>query len=530
MTNTAVETLPFLSSKERLEAYQLILDGCHHIWSKNEIQQEKAKKALEVLIPLTKNDPYFLAHLTSYVFKKSDAKDLQVFLAYAATLSSADGMPFSPGSKYLKPNLRYVGVAALESLDPKLVDRIVKVANMKYGVANYLNDASHFPMNLRTAIKKYVKYREAHPEYVAGIKKAGLASVLKRLYAAMRMKPSEEVVKTLRWKRKDIKVDFGERPYDFTGKKDLEIAEIIRANKIPYLGVLAELSRVKNKVSPVIAVAMLEQATGNQAVIMRATFEDAGILSEPEVLKLYEEKIKEAKTTLDRVDAISENASQAIKDLMKKARATQRQSQTVGIGKIYIHVDDSGSMSQIREFAADHGSIFAECVNDPAKNLKWGIFGSSGQEMPLPQEFVTDAFKAVIFSYRDGGSTDCYALYPNARAFGADVDVFISDQGHTDGDLTRKIREYHRNNPDVAKPRACVIINFGGAHYGSGDHQIKEAYEANGIPAVEMKPTTLKESALVVEAVKTALLGPVTVIDDIMNTELLKLPQWYYSV
>lgn len=524
------ESLPFLSSQERLDAYNLIIDGCHHIWSKNELQVDKAKQALNQLIPLTKNDPYFLAHLTSYIMKTSKAKDLQVFLTYVAALSSADGSPFSEGSKYTKPNLRYVGSAALHQLDPKLVDRVIKVANLKYGVAGQLNEASHFPSTLRTAIRKYLEYMNQHPERVAGIKKAGLGNVLKRMYVAMRYKPTEEVVKTLRWKRKDIKVDFGARPYDFTGKTDLEIAETIRKEKIPYLGILGELASIGKKVSPVIAVAMLEQATGNQAVIMRATFEDAGILNDPEVMKLYTEKIAEAKTTLDRVDTIAANASQAVKDAMVTARATSRQAQTVGIGKIFMHLDDSGSMQGVREFAIDNGAIFAECVNDPEKNFNWGMFGSRGTLIPLPTKFEKDAFAQALFGVRDGGSTDCFALYDEARKFGADVDVFVTDQGHTDGDLEKKIRNYHVDNPTVAKPRVCVIVDFSGGHWGSGNGEVKRAYEANGIPAVEMKPDTLTQSALVVDAVKSAVLGPIHIIDEIMKTDLLKLPEYYYSL
>ena len=518
------ETLPFLSSQERLDAYQLIVDGCNHLWSKNKLQTDKAKEVLEKLIPLTKSDPLFLAHFTSYVFQNSKGKDLQVFLSYISSLSSADGTPFSVGSKYIKPNLRYVGAAAVQRLDPKLANRVVEIANLKYGVNNFLNEATHYPTSLRTAIKKYIQYREAHPEYIVGIKKAGLGNTLKTLYKRSRLSPSDEVVKILRWKQKDRDVDFGERLYDFTGKEDLEIAELIRKEKIPYLGILAELARVKKKVSPVIAVAMLEQATGNQAVIMRATFEDVGILNDPDVLKLYEEKIKTAKTALDRVDAVSDTASEQIKTLLKGARATKRQSETAGLGKIFIHVDDSGSMSSIRDIAIDKSVILAECINDPANNLMWGIFGSTGQIIPNPKEFVKDAFAREIFSFRDGGSTDCFALYPTARDFGADVDVFITDQGHTDGNLAAKIKNYHENNPDKKKPRVCLIINCG---YGK---EVKNAYELNGIPVVEMNPATLSESALVVEAIKNALLGPISIIDDIMSIELLKLPDYYYSL
>jgi hypothetical protein len=272
---------------------------------------------------------------------------------------------------------------------------------------------------------------------------------------------------------------------------------------------------------------MLEQATGNQAVIMRATFEDAGILKDPEVMKLYSEKIKEAKTALDRAETITENASNEVKEMMKNAKAESRQAQMAGLGKIYVHLDFSGSMSSVQQFAADRGSILAECVNDPTNNFAWGAFGGQGVPLPLPKEFVKDAFRAVLFAQTGLGSTDCFALYPEARRFGADVDVFISDQDHTDGDLETKIKTFHARNPLTPKPRACLIINFGPKGVKG---TLAQAYEANGIPVSLIDPATLVESALVVESVKTAMLGPVAIVDEIMNTALLKLPDYYYTL
>jgi hypothetical protein len=281
--------------------------------------------------------------------------------------------------------------------------------------------------------------------------------------------------------------------------------------------------------SPVIAVALLEQATGNQAVILRKTFEDAGVLKDPEVMKLYEEKISTAKTALDRVDVLSATASAEVKKAMVKARAENRQAQTVNLGKIYLHLDDSGSMDSFRNFAIENGSIFAECVNNPKENFAWGMFGSQGQKLPLPQEFVKDAFAAVLFGYRDGGGTYCFALYPTAREFGADIDVFISDQENTHGDLGEQIENFHKDNPDIKKPKVCVIVDFG-THYGGDKGDIQLAYEKNNIPVAIIKPKTLTESALVVEAIKTAMLGPVAVVDEIMATPLLKLPNYYFSL
>lgn len=519
------ESLPFLTSQERLQAYQLLINGCNHVWSKNKIQKDKAKEVLNALMPLTKKDPYFLAHLTSYVFNKSEAKDLKVFLSYAASLSSADGEPFSPGSKYKKPNLRPVGWAAIHKLDPKLAHRVAVVASDKWEIPQMYNLAKHFPPSLRTALKRYVEYRAKNPDSLKSLKSAGFANTIANMYRMLSIAPSDEAAQLLRWQQKDHKIDLSPAVKIFDGLTDLQIAEKIRKDKMPYLGILANLTAIGKKVSPVIAVAMLEQATGNQAVIMRATFEDAGILKDPEVKKLYAEKIKEAKTALDRTETIIERASEDIKKMMKDAKAENRQAQTAGIGKVFLHLDFSGSMSSVQQFASDRGTILAECVNDPANNFAWGAFGSMGVRFPLPKEFVKDAFQSILFGQVGLGGTDCFALYDDARKFGADIDIFVSDQEHTHGNLAARIKEYHERNPLVPKPRACVIVNF-----GSGKGLLANAYEANGIPVSLIRPDALTESALVIEAVKTAMLGPVAIVDDIMNTELLKLPDYYYSL
>lgn len=517
-----------MTSQERLHAYQLIVDGCSHIWSKNKLQEDRAQKVLNDLIPLTKNDPYFLAHLTSWAMKNSDAKDLRVFLTYVSCLSDADGSPFAPGSKYRKPSLRLIGWSALHMLEPKLADRVLQLANRKFEVPGFLNNTYHFPQALRVSLQKYLKYREQNIGMVEGIKKSGLGNVLKRMYQRGRIHPSAEVAQILRWKQKDGSVSIAAVAPKFEGLSDLEIAEKIRAEKIPYIGVLGELSKIKKKVSPVLAVAMLEQATGNQAVIMRATFEDAGVLKDPEVMALFTSKIAEAKTALDRAKTLSENASAEVKEALVQARSTKRKDELSGVGKIFLHLDTSSSMQNSVELAKKYGAIIAEMVPNPETSFKWATFDDRGRELELPQEFVEPAFAQVLYKVRCNGMTDAMANYETARRFGADVDVFISDGGHNGGDIRTRIENFHRANPSIPKPKACVWIPSGTAN--QNDEVIIRGYVAAGIPCATIRPQALTESALVAQAVRAAMTGPVSLVDDIMDAELLKLPEYYYVI
>lgn len=526
MSDQPTKELAIMTSQERLDAYNLIIAGCSHVWSKGKLQEDKAQAVLDNLIPLTQKDPYFLAHLTSYAMRNSKAKDLKVFLTYVSGLSSANGMPFSLGSKYNKPNLRYISAAALHMLPPKLAYRVSLLASRKYGVSGILNEAAHFPTSMRESFKNYLKYREAHPEILEGIRKAGLKTTIQKLARKLHYNLNDEAREIIDWPKKGQM--FKKRAPLFENLTDLAIAERIREERMPYIGVLAELGKVKKKVSPVVAVAMLEQSTGNQAVIMRATFEDAGILKDPEVLKLYEAKIREAKTTLDRVQNVSKNASDAVKKMMKTVKAESRKETMGDIGKIFVHLDFSGSMENVRDYAAERGAILAEMVKNPKENFAWGWFSTRGVRLDLPTEFEEDAFKAILFGQGDFGGTDCFALYPTAREFGAEVDVFLTDQGHWGGDLEGRIKSYHTKFPHHPMPKACVIVHFNN-NWGR-ESVVKDAYESLGIPVSILKPDMLTESAVVTESVKEALLGPVAKIDEIMATPLLELPNYYYSL
>ncbi len=526
------ETLPYLSSEERLKAYQLIIDGCHHIWSKNKLNQTKVLEALNTLIPLAKNDPYFLAHLTSWAIKNDKHKDLKVLSTFVSSLSSADGQPFSVGSKYKKPNLRYVAAAASHQLDPKLAERILQLAQIKFAVPGHLNNARHFTSALRTALVKYLRFREQNAEGMEKLFNAGFAPTVRKMFRALRLSRDEANAKALKWQLKGEKVKFGKSTFaEFKDLDDLAIAEKIRKENLPFLPSIRALPR---KMSPVVAVALLEQASGDQAVICRKTFEDAGVLADEEVKKMFEEKIATAKTALDRVEALTKTASEEVKKAMLTARAEKRKETTGDIGKVYLHIDFSPSMDTVRKFAVEKGAIFAECVKDPRENFRWGIFSSQGEELELPDEFVQEAFAAKLFGKIESNGTNAFALYERARNFGADVDVIVTDREHNFGILSEHIKKYHEKYPDVAKPRACVIIDFSRGNVradGYGCSQdVKDGYELAGIPVALLKPDTLAGSAMVAEAVRNALLGPIAVIDEIMDTELLKLPDYYFTI
>ena len=517
----ATNELNFLSDQERLRAYEAITNGCAHLWSKGKLVRERLDSVMDTFMLLAEKDPYFLAHFTSYAVNKLSSKDLKVVSTFVNSVSDADGTPFSLGSKYKKPNLRSISQAAIQQLDPKLVLRVIELANLKTKLGSK-NEGTHFSRSLKTAITRYLKYREENIRALEGIRKVGLSNTVKNIYRFLHLSPSTEAAGVLGWKQKDGReVTIKKELFDFKGLSDIKIAEKIRKEKLPPTSVLGALP---DKLSPVIAAAILEQSTGNQAVILSEMFENQGLLKNEEVKKVYTEKIKTAKTALDRVERIKKELDSDIEKVLKTAKADKRKADVGDIGKIFLHIDVSGSMNEAIEIAKNSGAIIAECVKDPQKNFFWGIFNTMGRRLPTPQSPEKDAFKAVLYGVRAAGGTNCLALYEEARVLGCDVDVYITDQEHNEKDISLTIRQCTRKG--LPKPKAAVIV-----HVGSSRHNmLKEQLEANGIPTTIMKPSTLTESALVSQAVKTAMRGATSIIDEIMEEPLLELPKWWETV
>jgi len=516
--------LGYLDDAQRLEAYNSIVSGCTHLWSKNKLQEDKLEPVLKLFSELAEKDPLFLAHFTSYAMRKLDSKDLKVVAAFASSLSDADGTAFSVESNYRKPNWRLVAQAALQQLDPKLVLRVVRLANRKQKFGSK-GEATHFSKHLRTALKRYLRFREVNPKVLEGVKRVGLSKTYKTLYRIARLAPSAEACKVLGWKQKEgypgAGVEIKKNELSLEGLTDLQIAEKIRAERLPPTRVLGALP---GKISPVVAAAILEQSTGDQAIILTDMFEEQGLLKNKEVQKLYRRKILSSKNALDRVDRIKSELSADTEAMLKTARAEKRKDDVGDVGKLFLHIDISGSMQNAIALASDRGATLAEFVKNPQENFHWGVFNDSGRILQKPNTFEKDAFKACLYGVRAGGGTNCLALYKQARAFGCDTDIYITDQGHTYGDFGTVLDQYTRSG--IALPKLVVIVDVNSWKNGP----MKEAFERRSVPVVMLTPKELAESALVSQAVKVALKGQTAIIEEILNESLLDLPKWWYSL
>ena len=544
-----VEELTSLSNGDRMAIVNRILKGCEHLYTKGKLQdgstvtlsdpktrtaqqvklEDKLTPILTEFAVLAEKDPEFLARFTSYCFKKLDSKDLKVIATFMNFLNDADGTPFSPGSKYRKPNYRIVSQAALNMLDPKLVERVVDLAGRKMALGTKHREGRRKSPSFVTGVTKYVRFRESNPKALTSIKKTGFSKRFQKLYRFAQIAPSAEAAKILGWKQGSTKKGNLQRIekvklFDFSGMNEMQVAEKIRADKIPALTALSALGDIK--LSPVIAAAVFEQATGDQVIILRALFDEQGLLKYKEIQEMFKSKAMESKTALDRVERINSLIDPETTKALKEAKAEKRKQDLADtITSAFVHVDRSGSMERALEVAKNVSSIIAEAIPNPKENFHWGLFHSRGQILARPETFEKDAFMAALFGVVPDGSTDCLALWETARQRKCEYDFFITD-GDDSGASAYMVQRIEQGRAKgYADPKTCVIVKVGNYR-----PKLEDAFKDAGISYTVIEPSALTESALVSQVIKMAAKGKATIVDEIMSTDFLKLPDWWAAV
>lgn len=516
---------------KRLAVYKMLVAACGHMYSKGQLQVDKFKTASAIFADLAKNDPLFLAHFTAWAAKQ-DNKDQKVLSVFFNALSDADGLPFFKGSELCKPNLRQVSHAIFQKMDVPLALRVTELAQTKFGVTGMLNESRHFPTALKTAVRKYLLYREANQGMLRGIRNAGLTSKFCNLYRSAGIPPSDYVVGLFKWNQtdgrrwKDLQVAEDAMP-DFANLTPKNIVEVLGKVKLAPMVALSVIPM--EKITSAVAAALLQNCSGNQVIVLYNWFSENGFLDVKAIRELFKNKVKEATTAVDRIDTLTRDAAAEDKDMMSDVRSAHRKAKadTGKFGKVYMHIDFSGSMDQAIKVAMEKGAIFAECIDNPAENFGWGGFTTSRKVLPLPKSFKREGFHAALYGIKADGGTDCYACYEEARKFGANVDVFLTDEGHHCAPFGERVKKFHETHPDISKPMAVVIVHF---KTGDQNNLVEVGFKENGIPVAMMTPESLSESALVAQSVNTAMKGELALVEEVMNTPLPTLPAWWGAV
>lgn len=494
--------LPEQTATERLAVYRHLTKACQHLYSKGKLQKEKMTAALQEFSPLTKNDPIFLAHLAAWAASdKNQSRDLHLIALYLNALNDGDGTLFMAGGTLRKPNYRLVTQALLNTLKPHQFTRLLYFNRLKWSLHGV--EATHFPRCLRTAMKVYLD--SLAPATVKKHVDKQFGRHLIEAFTRLHVQPRLKVAQALGWEQQSkrgitIEKEVFVNPFD--GLHDEAIAALILSKRMSFR---RALSFLPPEPSLQIMASLIEVASPNELIIQISMFEKSGLLSVPELADKFYAKTQRA-TSVDRIDTISAPIAEHVKERMQRVRTAARQEQ-MGLlsGSMFLDVDKSSSMSGAIELAIKSAATLCDVVG--ANNFSCGVFGTNGKvftDKPVSKEHAMKIFYGIAAT---DGNTDCFANYRTVmKDRPVNYYVWITDGGHNYGPT---------NLQGLQKPDMALIV-----YVGTISTELESKLKTNGVPYSLLPVDALESSNLVVQAIKTALLGETAIIEEIMDTPL----------
>ncbi|HEX4592065.1 MAG TPA: hypothetical protein VH120_19180, partial [Gemmataceae bacterium] len=319
------------------------------------------------------------------------------------------------------------------------------------------------PRALKTEITRYLREREADPEWFDGSVLTARKAV-KRLYALLHVKSGERAQKIL----------FDEDPpvdSRLAALRDLarattpvEQARTIIEHRIPYR-VAATLVR---QMSPTVLLALIEVMSSQELINNLAALQRRGAMDNPDLKALIEWKLEAAKTGA-RVSAFKTEEAMKAADLSADVRAKLEQvadTQVKAKGRIArptaLFIDKSGSMEQAIELGKRLGALIsAVCEKD--------LFVYAFDTMAYPIERAGDdlaSWEKALKGITAGGGTSCgvpFDYMSRKRQYVEQV-IVVSDEGENTAPFfvpaLVKYREEIRADPNVCFVRTPGAVTL----------------------------------------------------------------------
>lgn len=515
-----------------------------------------------------KLDNEFVAKWASYAFAQ-EHKDLKVILAAFLLVQSRKGDPVVDGGKvaFHDADYRDVGEAMMllmrkdrKHFAPKMLLRVHDVLTLPEVVK--INHELGFGNSARKpflgrwpkVVEKWLQHREENPKMFDGLVKEGWRTTVMELARRVGYRPvTPAFFSTLRWKQAQAKD--GRRQLligaavaaaeTWTGKNEREICEVIVKTRPDWKRIVGMLPASVGVTRAIVAAAVSSGGMSQKDLIIATpTLEELGMLDVPEVRKKWETAMKHA--TDMRAANIARNVrSEEVAEQLVAAsdKALQKEvEKATRMMRIYFMVDISGSMEGAIELAKEYIAKFLQGF--PPDRVHIATFNTAGREIKIPHASaagVTNAFKGIAASggtdYGEGVRT--LSKYKPA----ADEDVvfiFVGDEEAPTFDQAVRVSGL---NP-CAFGLLKVIPNQGAAGWrhrqygGTNNVAVRETAQKLGIPCFIIEPETFSDPYAIPRTIRTMMLATpitqraptaaprVTLIDLILQTELLAKPEW----
>lgn len=517
------------------------------------------------IVEVWKLDNEFAARWASYAYGQ-DHRDLKVVLAAFMLVQTRRGDAVLDGDKvaFYDDDFRDVGEAMMllrkkdKDLNPKLLLRIrevlmlpeVAAINRELGLG--VSTRHPFLGRWPEVTEKWLRYREENPPLLIGLVKAGFRKTVIQLARRVHYKPNTpKFFEALRWKQVqsegghrtmiDVDIAAAESWDELT---EAQICEKIVTEKPDWKRITGMLPK-GNMTRAVVAAAIEAKALSDRdLVIATATLEELGLLDVPAIKTRWEKALKHAEDS--RAANIARNVqSKEVKEKLVEAADTAIKKAVEEVSKnirVYFFVDISGSMKSSIEAAKVHLAKFLQGF--PPDRTHIAVFNTVGREIKLKHASaagVANAFQGIAAS----GGTDYGAGVRELMKYPpkADEDVlfiFVGDE------------EAHAFDQQVAasglRPMAFGFVKTvpdnGAAawrhqQYG-GDNNVAVRETANRlkIPCFMIDEKTFDDAyaiprtirnliaATPVTAARVVAAPRLTLVDQILKTELLKKPVW----
>ena len=313
------------------------------------------------------------------------------------------------------------------------------------------------PRSLRTEIVRYLREREADPDWFDGSVMIARKS-LKRLYALNHVKPGERAQRVL----------FDEDPPPGSRLHALRVlskaatpaeqAQAIIDNAIPY----RVAATVVKQLTPTILLALIERMSPQELINNIASLSKRGAMDNPDLKAVIEQKLEQAKTA-DRVSAFKagkavESAGAMISADMKAKLESVADTQVKAKGRINrptaLLIDKSGSMSLAIELGKRIGAMISTVC---ARELYVYAFDTLAYPIQRGGDDLA-SWERALLGITAGGGTSCGAAIEVMRLKGQYVEqiILVTDEGENAAPLFAPTLLKYRESVK-ADPAVCVV-------------------------------------------------------------------------
>jgi len=515
-----------------------------------------------------KLDNEFAARWASFAFPQ-EHRDLKVVLAAFMLVQSRKGEPVVEGGEVVfnDDDYREVGEAMMlltrkdrKDLNPKLLLRIHDVLSLP-GVAA-INRELGFGRSARRpfygrwpkAVEKWLRYREENPKMLGGLVKAGFRTTVMELARRIGYKPlTPKFFEVLRWKqkqsgdgRRSLAIGAAVKAAEsWEGLTETQICEKIVADRPNWKRVVGLLPKDIGVTRAIMAAAIEAKALSDKdLIILTPTLEELGLLNVQEVRERWEKATKAAND--QRAANIAKNVqSKEVKDKLQEAADTAMKEAVEEVTRgldVYFFVDISASMQGAIEAAKDHISKFLHGFK--LDQLHVATFNTTGRQIILKHGSsagVTQAFRGI----RAGGGTShaagVRALQHIKPKDGNDVLFFFVGDEEEQRTFTQAVQASGLNPVGFGFVKTTAVDGAAGwraARYESSC--IRDTAAELGIPCFMVDESTFDDPYAVTRTIRNLVAATpvgqatpgraapvrVTLVDQILKTDLLQKPAW----